>query len=240
MRQCYRPVGFRAPPRLSRRLPVAPVSLCRRPLAFNVVEFRSPRASAAVYLLRPFPSSAVRWPPTPLNFVRPRASVAVYLFRPFSLSVAPWSTPPKCYLRPRACDARHASRDCVFHILFSVHLFWLAICRIGKSPLSRSCAAPYILATGSNPRLFPPMLFPFLSCIRLFFLRSLHCYHFICTKRKEISSAASEIRQARIAKCNKHRTKQGHLASLVTITALAPLLPNPLNLSQPFYVTKVE
>ena len=29
-----------------------------------------PRASVAVYLLRPFPSAAVRWPPTPLNVVR--------------------------------------------------------------------------------------------------------------------------------------------------------------------------
>jgi len=62
MRSRYRPVGFRAPPRLSRRLPVAPVPLCRRPVASNAVEFRSPRASAAVYLLRPFPSAAVCWP----------------------------------------------------------------------------------------------------------------------------------------------------------------------------------
>ena len=57
-------------PRLSRRIPVAPVSLCRHPLASNAVEFRAPRASVAVYLLRPFPSAAVRWPPTPFNFVR--------------------------------------------------------------------------------------------------------------------------------------------------------------------------
>ncbi len=71
MRPRYRPVEFRAPPRFSRRLHVAPVSLCRRPMVFNAVEFRSPRASAAVYLLRPFPSATVRLPPTPLNFVRP-------------------------------------------------------------------------------------------------------------------------------------------------------------------------
>jgi hypothetical protein len=57
---CRRPlasntVQFRAPPRLSCRLPVAPVSLCRRPLASNTVQFMRPRAQSPFTCCARFP-----------------------------------------------------------------------------------------------------------------------------------------------------------------------------------------
>ena len=228
-----------------------------------------PRASVFVYLLRLFPSATVRWPPTPVNFVRPRASVFVYLLRPFpSAAVRLPPTPfnfvrlsrrlpvaPVLLIRRPLVDAavvlpapprlRCATRKSWLRICMSCSLFtffWLAILphRQVTSLKKLRCAiytSDWFQASNVFFPLPPAFAFHLGSCIVIILFAQ---------KEKKSAVPLRQIRKARIAKCHKHRTKQGHLASLATIAALAPLeplpplLPQPLKLVPAFYVTKVE
>ena len=228
-----------------------------------------PRASVFVYLLRLFPSATVRWPPTPVNFVRPRASVFVYLLRPFpSAAVRLPPTPfnfvrlsrrlpvaPVLLIRRPLVDAavvlpapprlRCATRKSWLRICMSCSLFtffWLAILPHRQvTSLKKLRCAIYTSDWFQASKVFFPLPPAF-----AFHLGS--CIVIILFAQKEKKSAVPlrQIRKARIAKCHKHRTKQGHLASLATITALAPLellpplLPQPLKLVPTFYVKSVE
>ena len=249
---------------LLRPFPSAAVRL--PPTPFNFVR---PRASVCVYLLRPFPSAAVRWPPTPFNFVRPRASVAVFLLRPFPSAAVRWPPTPFNFVRlsrrlpvapvllirrplvdaavvlPAPPRLRCATRKSWLRICMSCSLFtffWLAILphRQVTSLKKLRCAiytSDWFQASNVFFPLPPAFAFHLGSCIVIILFAQ---------KEKKSAVPLRQIRKARIAKCNKHRTKQGHLASLATITALAPLellpplLPQPLKLVPAFYVTKVE
>jgi hypothetical protein len=124
--------------------------------------------------------------------------------------------------------------------------FWLAILPHRQvTSLKKLRCAIYTSDWFQAPFVSSNVFFP-LPLAFAFHLGS--CIVIILFAQKEKKSAVPlrQIRKARIAKCNKHRTKQGHLASLATITALAPLellpplLPQPLKLVPAFYVTKVE
>jgi len=233
------------------------------------VNFVRPRASVFVYLLRPFPSAAVRLPPTPFNFVRPRASVAVYLLRPFPSAAVRWPPTPFNFVRlsrrlpvapvllirrplvdaavvlPAPPRLRCATRKSWLRICMSCSLFtffWLAILphRQVTSLKKLRCAiytSDWFQASNVFFPLPPAFAFHLGSCIVIILFAQ---------KEKKSAVPLRQIRKARIAKCHKHRTKQGHLASLATIAALAPLeplpplLPQPLKLVPAFYVTKVE
>jgi len=249
---------------LLRPFPSAAVRL--PPTPFNFVR---PRASVFVYLLRPFPSAAVRWPPTPFNFVRPRASVFVYLLRPFPSAAVRWPPTPFNFVRlsrrlpvapvllirrplvdaavvlPAPPRLRCATRKSWLRICMSCSLFtffWLAILphRQVTSLKKLRCAiytSDWFQASNVFFPLPPAFAFHLGSCIVIILFAQ---------KEKKSAVPLRQIRKARIAKCHKHRTKQGHLASLATIAALAPLeplpplLPQPLKLVPAFYVTKVE
>ena len=228
-----------------------------------------PRASVFVYLLRLFPSATVRWPPTPVNFVRPRASVFVYLLRPFPSAAVRWPPTPFNFVRlsrrlpvapvllirrplvdaavvlPAPPRLRCATRKSWLRICMSCSLFtffWLAILphRQVTSLKKLRCAiytSDWFQASNVFFPLPPAFAFHLGSCIVIILFAQ---------KEKKSAVPLRQIRKARIAKCHKHRTKQGHLASLATIAALAPLeplpplLPQPLKLVPAFYVTKVE
>lgn len=199
-----------------------------------------PRASVFVYLLRPFPSAAVRWPPTPFNFVRlsRRLPVAPVLLirRPLVDAAVVLPAPP----RLRCATRKSWLRICMSCSLFT--FFWLAILphRQVTSLKKLRCAiytSDWFQASNVFFPLPPAFAFHLGSCIVIILFAQ---------KEKKSAVPLRQIRKARIAKCHKHRTKQGHLASLATIAALAPLeplpplLPQPLKLVPAFYVTKVE
>jgi len=128
--------------------------------------------------------------------------------------------------------------------LFS--FFWLAILPHRQvTPLKKLRCSIYTSDWFKPPFVSSNVFFP-LPLAFAFHLGSCIVIFLFAQKEKKSAVPLRQIRKARIAKCNKHRTKQGHLASLATITALAPLellpplLPQPLKLVPAFYVTKVE
>ena len=197
------------------------------------VNFVRPRASVFVYLLRPFPSAAVRLPPTPFNFVRPRASVFVYLLRPFPSAAVRWPPTPFNFVRlsrrlpvapvllirrplvdaavvlPAPPRLRCATRKSWLRICMSCSLFtffWLAILphRQVTSLKKLRCAiytSDWFQASNVFFPLPPAFAFHLGSCIVIILFAQ---------KEKKSAVPLRQIRKARIAKYNKHRTKQGH------------------------------